>query len=140
MTLLLPGLAATDALAARLAARIRAGDTILLEGPLGVGKSALARALLRALTADPMLEIPSPTFTLVQAYDTPIGLVHHFDLWRLIGPDALNELGWDEADANIVEWPDRLGPLRPKEALTVTLAFTSTDARHATIQGWEDRP
>lgn len=132
-------LAATEALGARLAGLLRRGDTVLLDGPLGAGKSALARALLRALTADPTLEVPSPTYTLVQPYDTPIGLVQHFDLWRLDGAAALQELGWDEADAAIVEWPDRLGPFRPRDALTVTLAHAGGDARRAILTGWETR-
>lgn len=135
----LPDLAATEALAARLAALLRQGDTILLEGPLGAGKSALARALLRALTGDPALEVPSPTFTLVQSYDTPLGMVQHFDLWRLDGPDALRELAWDEADAALVEWPDRLGELRPDDALELKLSHAGGDARRATLEGWEGR-
>ena len=99
------------------------GDAILLEGVLGAGKSAFARAFLRAASGDPALEVPSPSFTLVQSYDTRRGTVHHFDLWRLDGPDALAELGWDEAcrDIVLVEWPDRLGALRPPTALTIAL-------------------
>ena len=139
LDLALPTLAATEALAARLAGLMRPNDTILLEGALGAGKSALTRALLRALTNDPALEVPSPTYTLMQAYPTPIGLVHHFDLWRLDGPAALHELGWDDAETAIVEWPDRLGSLRPAAALAIALTHTGGDARHARLTGWEDR-
>ena len=137
----LPSLAATEALAATVAALARAGDAILLEGELGAGKSAFARAFLRAATGDPALEVPSPTFTLVQSYDTRIGVVQHFDLWRLEGPGGLTELGWDEARDGIVlvEWPDRLGPLRPAEALTVALHPTGADSRRAVLSGWPDR-
>lgn len=142
VTLTLPDLAATEALAARVAARVRPGDAILLEGPLGAGKSAFARAFLRAASGDPALEVPSPTFTLVQGYDLPACPAHHFDLWRLDGPGALAELGWEEAREGIVlvEWPDRLGSLRPPEALTVALApGESEEARRATLAGWPGR-
>ncbi len=136
--LTLQDLAATEALGARLAHTLRTGDVLLLEGPLGAGKSALARAVLRTLTANPALEVPSPTYTLVQTYDTPIGTVAHFDLWRLDGAADLAELGWDEADVAIVEWPDRLGALRPDDALTVTLA-AEAEGRRATLSGWGAR-
>jgi tRNA threonylcarbamoyladenosine biosynthesis protein TsaE len=137
----LPSLAVTEALAAALAGVTRAGDAILLEGELGAGKTAFARAFLRAATGDPALEVPSPTFTLVQSYATSIGVVHHFDLWRLEGPGGLAELGWDEACEGIVllEWPDRLGPLRPADALTVALQPTGPESRSAMLSGWRDR-
>ena len=138
----LPDLQATEALGARIAPLLRPGDAVLLEGPLGAGKSALARALLRALLGDPGLHVPSPTFTLVQTYDAPIGPVAHFDLWRLDGPGAVLELGWEEALQGVVlvEWPDRLGELRPAEALVVRLAHAGGDAREARVEGWADRP
>jgi tRNA threonylcarbamoyladenosine biosynthesis protein TsaE len=137
----LPDLAATERLAADLARLARTGDAILLEGPLGAGKTALARAFLRSASLDPALEVPSPTFTLVQEYQTHLGDVRHFDLWRLDGPEALAELGWDEARDGIVlvEWPDRLGALRPADALVVTLGPLEGDARRAELSGWSDR-
>ena len=137
----LPDLAATEALAKRLAALARAGDCILLEGPLGAGKTALARAFLRAAANDPAMEVPSPSFTLVQIYDTRIGPVFHYDLWRLDGSDALAELDWEDAldGVVLVEWPDRLGALRPAEALTITLRLGDGEAREATLAGWDDR-
>jgi tRNA threonylcarbamoyladenosine biosynthesis protein TsaE len=137
----LANLAATEALAASVAALARPGDAILLEGELGAGKSAFARALLRAASGDPALEVPSPTFTLAQSYDTRIGTVHHFDLWRLNGPSGLMELGWDEArdDIVVVEWPDRLGASRPSDALTVALHPTGDNSRRAVLSGWPDR-
>ncbi len=138
-TLKLPDLAATEALGARLAPALRVGDVVLLEGPLGAGKSALARAVLRALVGDAGLEVPSPTFTLVQGYETRLGLVQHFDLWRLDGPGGLVELGWGEADLALVEWPERLGALRPEVALEVRLAHAGGDARVAELRGWEGR-
>ena len=137
----LPDLVATEALAVRLAAVARAGDRILLEGPLGAGKTAFARAFLRAAADDPAMEVPSPSFTLVQIYDTKIGPVFHYDLWRLDGAGALAELDWEDAldGVVLVEWPDRLGSLRPEDALTVVLRLGEGEAREATLLGWEDR-
>jgi tRNA threonylcarbamoyladenosine biosynthesis protein TsaE len=134
----LPDLAATEALAARAAALARPGDAILLEGPLGAGKSAFCRAFLRAAAGDPELEVPSPSFTLVQGYELPLGAAHHFDLYRLSGPDELEELGWDEARDGLVlvEWPDRLGWLEPEAALRLRL-IPDGEARRASVSGWD---
>ncbi len=143
ITLHLDSLAATERLAARLASVLRPGDALLLEGPLGAGKSALARALLRRLAGDPALEVPSPSFTLVQSYDLPDGgAAHHYDLYRLSGPADLAELGWDEARGGIVlvEWPDRLGALRPEDAIALALApGAGEEERVATLSGPPER-
>ena len=100
-----------------------------------------ARAFLRAISGDAALEVPSPTFTLVQEYETRLGMIRHFDLWRLDGPGGLEELGWDDARDGIVlvEWPERLGALRPADALVVTLVPLEGDARRAELSGWADR-
>jgi tRNA threonylcarbamoyladenosine biosynthesis protein TsaE len=137
----LPNLAATERLGAQIAALANPGDAILLEGPLGVGKTVLARSFLRVAAGDRTLEVPSPSFTLVQSYDTSRGRVHHFDLWRIKGPSALAELGWEEAlrDIVLVEWPDRLGEWRPSDALTCALHFDDGDARRAVLAGWPGR-
>jgi len=136
----LPDLAATEALAAALARVARTGDALLLEGPLGAGKSAFARAFLRAAAGDAALDVPSPTFTLVQEYETRLGVIHHFDLWRLDGPAGLEELGWEEARDGIVlvEWPDRLGDLRPDGALTLTFAPGATEEQRLATLAWSD--
>jgi tRNA threonylcarbamoyladenosine biosynthesis protein TsaE len=136
----LPNVAATEALAFAVAALARPGDVILLEGPLGAGKSVFARAFLRTASDDPALEVPSPTFTLVQSYNTPIGAIHHFDLWRLDGP-GIAELGWQDVRDGItlVEWPDRLGSLRPDDALSVTFDINGEETRRALLSGWADR-
>jgi tRNA threonylcarbamoyladenosine biosynthesis protein TsaE len=116
--------AGTRALARRLAERLRPGDAVLLSGPLGAGKSTLARAVIRALTSEDD-EVPSPTFTLVQAYTARSGLeLAHFDLYRLTDPEEVTELGLDEAldiGAVLVEWPERLGDRLPRDRLSLGL-------------------
>ena len=121
----LPDEAATALLAGRLAGLARAGDVIALKGGLGAGKTSLARAFLRARAGDPALEVPSPTFTLVQPYDLPDGTVWHFDLYRLARPEEAWELGIEEAFGQVIaliEWPENLGALLPSEHLEIRLA------------------
>lgn len=116
--------AATQALAELVARALKPGDLVTLGGELGVGKTTFARALVRARAGDPELEAPSPTFTLLQTYDVARGPIVHADLYRLSGPDELEELGWDEAGDDaivLVEWPDRLGAVLPPDRLEITL-------------------
>ncbi|MFT8783243.1 tRNA (adenosine(37)-N6)-threonylcarbamoyltransferase complex ATPase subunit type 1 TsaE [Acetobacter syzygii] len=131
----------TAQLARTLAGLARPGDAILLSGPLGAGKSVFARAFLRSICADPALEVPSPTYTLVQAYDGPLAGIYHFDLWRLGSPDELDELGWDDACEGImlVEWPERLEDMVPPNALHITLDVNADGSRHARFTGWPER-
>ena len=131
--------AATERLAAIIAAEVHAGDAILLSGDLGAGKTHFARAFINALTPLPE-EVPSPTFTLVQTYDAvlrgaPVE-IRHFDLYRLKSPEESLELGIEEAFADglsLVEWPDRLGGLKPREHLELRLAIAGEGARRATL-------
>jgi tRNA threonylcarbamoyladenosine biosynthesis protein TsaE len=133
----LPDEAATQRLGAALAGRLRPRDVVALVGSLGAGKTTLARAILRAASDEPALVVPSPTFTLVEIYDTPKGAFWHFDLYRLETAEQVFELGWEEARADgiaLVEWAERLGPLLPDERLTVTLSIEGTE-RRATLEG-----
>ncbi len=142
MPRLLDNLAATAALGAALAGWLAPGRALLLDGPLGAGKTTLARAVLRTMSNDPALDVPSPSYTLVQSYETARGPVHHLDLWRIAGPAGLIELGFEEwlADMLIIEWPDRLGPLTPPCALTITLLSTGPKSRLATITAPAEAP
>lgn len=106
--------------------RLRGGDCLLLSGPVGAGKSALARAIIQAqMERDGLVEdVPSPTFTLVQTYETGIGTIWHADLYRLAFVDEIEELGlFDNADEDItlIEWPERLGPLTPSRHLAIAI-------------------
>ena len=133
----LPDEAATERLGAALARRLRPRDVVALQGGLGVGKTTLARAILRAASGDPALIVPSPTFTLAEIYETPAGMFWHFDLYRLEAPEQVFELGWEEARADgiaLVEWAERLAALLPRERLTVTLSIEG-DGRRADLQG-----
>lgn len=136
VTLTLPTADDTEALGRRLAALARPGDAILLQGPIGAGKSCLARAFIRArLGADE--EVPSPTFTLVQVYDHDGTEIWHADLYRLTHPDEVWELGLDQAFETaicLVEWPDRLGSHLPPAALTIRLKAKG-EGRQAVMTG-----
>lgn len=131
----LPDERATVLLGQDIAAALRDGDVLALKGDLGAGKTTLARSLIRALAADPELEVPSPTFTLVQSYETRLP-VQHFDLYRLSGADELDELGFDDAGKTgvaIVEWPERAGESLPPETIHIELEHEG-DGRLATIK------
>ncbi len=137
----LSSLAETQCLAERIAQLLKPGDLVLLEGPLGAGKTEFARAVLRAMTEDPHLEVPSPSFSLVLSYETKRGPVYHFDLWRLSGPAELAELGFADAlrDIVLLEWPDRLGAMAPQTALLISFAISGESARRARLSGWDAR-
>jgi tRNA threonylcarbamoyl adenosine modification protein YjeE len=131
----LADLAATDALGGRIAARLGVGDCVALYGDLGAGKTTLARAILRALGVQEA--IPSPTFTLVQTYETAHLSVRHFDLYRLKSPEETIELGLEDAlaeGAALIEWPENAGRFLPEDALTVSLSGAG-ETRFAAIAG-----
>ncbi len=136
---------ATEAFGASLAPIVRAGDVVTLQGPLGAGKTSIARGLLAALGLAG--EAPSPSFAIVQPYAPPeVRMpVLHIDLYRVDDPSELEELGLDEALTDsllLVEWPDRAGPDAWPDALRVTLDFTPDGARTLTLKlppAWERR-
>jgi tRNA threonylcarbamoyladenosine biosynthesis protein TsaE len=131
----LPELSATEALGARIAAALRVGDLVALEGDLGAGKTTLARAILASLGVTE--NVPSPTFTLVQEYETPRLTVRHFDLYRLEKPSEIAELGLDDAlldGAALIEWPERAEGLLPDDRLQVALSL-DTGIRRARLSG-----
>jgi tRNA threonylcarbamoyladenosine biosynthesis protein TsaE len=139
----LPNLAATADIAGRFAPHLRRGDVLALQGSLGAGKTAFARSLLQALGVRE--DVPSPTFTLVQTYETPDFPVHHFDLYRLESETELDELGWDDAPADglvIAEWPERAEGRLPKDLLVLHFSFDGKDGRLLTIESrgtWAER-
>jgi len=145
VTLALPDLAATARLGAALSRRLTVGDVVALHGDLGAGKTELARAIIRAATGDGALIVPSPTFTLAETYDTSLGPVWHFDLYRLDSPEQVWELGFEEAltsGISLIEWPERIGALLPVERLDATLTIVGEEARAATLaagESWVDR-
>jgi len=136
--------AATGRLGAAVAARLQPGEAVCLSGPLGAGKSTLARALVRALTT-PHEEVPSPTFTLVQFYEGQRLAVAHFDLYRLSDPDEAYEIGLDEAldaGAAVIEWPERLEGRLPPDRLDIEIALADDGGRTARLTphgAWEGR-
>ncbi|WP_425044889.1 tRNA (adenosine(37)-N6)-threonylcarbamoyltransferase complex ATPase subunit type 1 TsaE [Primorskyibacter sp. S87] len=113
----------------RLGQLLRPGDCILLEGQIGAGKTHLARSLIQSLLDEPE-DVPSPTFTLVQTYETRAGELWHADLYRLSSVTEIEELGLIEAFEEaicLVEWPDRLGNLAPEDALTISFTQGGDD-------------
>ena len=121
----------TEELASALKENLQNGDIILLKGEIGAGKSLFARSLIQS-TMDQVEEVPSPTFTIVQTYETKLGSIWHADLYRLTDQSEIFELGLIDAFVSeivIVEWPERLGHLEPQDALTVEIIILENDKR-----------
>lgn len=139
ISLICADLAATRQLGETLALALKCGDLVTLSGDLGAGKTELARALIRSAAGDEAMEVPSPTFTLVQTYpDLPFGPLAHFDLYRLEDPTELDELGLEDAvneGVALVEWPERAGNIALSPTLKVTLRERDDESREITISG-----
>src|SRR5215467_8463198 len=138
----LPDEHATRRLAIDIANSLKAGDFVTLSGDLGAGKTTLVRTLIRYLAGDRAIEVPSPTFTLMQIYEVPQFPLVHADLYRLSGPAELAELGFDdlpEGAVVLLEWPDRADGLLPPDRLDVSLTLApklKLEFRHARVTGY----
>lgn len=132
----LNSLSESKTLAGCFALHLTAGLVIGLNGPLGVGKSALARFIIQAACGESQ-DIPSPTFTLVQSYETDDGLpIMHMDLYRLTEPEEVFELGIEDSfveAANFVEWPIKMGPYWPQTAVNIELEYGAGERRLLTL-------
>ena len=139
-----PDADATAQSAVALGAHLHPGDVVLLSGPVGAGKTHFARALIQSLLDTPE-DVPSPTFTLVQTYDTRQGPLWHADLYRISTDTEVDELGLVdafEAAVCLVEWPDRLGPLTPRNALEIEISHDREGRRAQwewTDPKWQNR-
>lgn len=126
----------TEAVALWLAKRVKQGDVIALRGTLGMGKTVFARGFIHALSPD-VKEVPSPTFTLLQIYDTKDFMIYHFDMYRLKSPEEAYEIGIEEAfidGVSLIEWPEKIDSLLPKKQITVTFKATE-NGRLITVKG-----
>ncbi|TKZ19337.1 tRNA (adenosine(37)-N6)-threonylcarbamoyltransferase complex ATPase subunit type 1 TsaE [Shimia litoralis] len=131
---------ATAALATLMAKSLGAGDVLLLAGDIGAGKTHFARALIQSLLQEPE-DVPSPTFTLVQTYETNAFDIWHADLYRLTAPDEVVELGLLDAFEDalcLIEWPDRLAELAPENALGLSFELGSSEETRKLTVSWAD--
>jgi tRNA threonylcarbamoyl adenosine modification protein YjeE len=140
--IVLADLEATEALGIQVMKGLHRGDCVAIQGDLGAGKTTLARAILRALGV--LETVPSPTFTLVQTYETPQLTVRHYDFYRIEEEREIDELGFEEALAEgvaLVEWPERASASLPPSTLRIELETVGETRRNVTVQGparWAD--
>jgi tRNA threonylcarbamoyladenosine biosynthesis protein TsaE len=130
----------TSRAATLLAQRLVPGDVVLLNGPVGAGKTHFARHMIQSILSEPE-DVPSPTFTLVQTYDTQRGPLWHSDLYRIASTHEIEELGLAEAFETaicVVEWPDRLGEVAPEDALSLWLQPGADEDTRALTATWAD--
>ena len=128
----------TAAVAAKFAPLLKKGDVVLLNGTLGVGKTTFVRALVRHLLKFEA-EVPSPTFTLLQTYDTPKFTIYHFDFYRLKSPEEAYEIGIEDAfvdGVSLIEWPDKIAPLLPKMHKSLSFQLLEDGSREITAEGF----
>lgn len=130
----------TQKFAREIAKTLKKSDLLLIKGDLGAGKSIFCREIIRFLAKNDDLEVPSPTFTLIQTYDGSDFPISHFDLYRLEDPEDLYEIGWEDALSDgltLVEWPEKLGHLKPVNRSTFQIAIDpmegDANARHITV-------
>ena len=131
----------TESIGADLACALKAGNLVLLSGDLGAGKTTLARAMIRQMAEDPILEVPSPTYTICQSYETRIPL-HHYDLYRVSNLDELHELGWEEqleTGCLLMEWPQNVFEAIPEDAILIEITDGEADTRQISITSQSDK-
>lgn len=127
--------AETIAFAKDIASKAQEGDFVSLQGPLGSGKSIFARSFIQSLS-NKEIDVPSPTFTLAQSYDTSKGTIWHFDLYRIENPEEIHEIGWEEAISEgicLVEWSERLGKYMPETRTEIKFEVVSNESRKITL-------
>lgn len=125
----------TVEIATQFAKTLKVGDIVALYGTLGAGKTAFCRGFIQSLTGMD-IEVPSPTFTLLQTYDTNMYPIYHFDMYRLKQPDEAYELGIEDAfteGVSLIEWPEKLGHLLPKKHIRVTITILPDEKREIII-------
>jgi tRNA threonylcarbamoyladenosine biosynthesis protein TsaE len=129
----------TETFAQQVSKKLQPQDIVLLKGDLGAGKSTFARALIQSLCGKDT-DVPSPTFTLVQTYETHAFTLWHFDLYRIQHPEEIRELGIEEAyrsGVSLIEWPERLGSYMPKKVIEIEIKYGSDEnERIISCKGW----